>query len=161
MHEELLEFLKKYLKNVNSVGVQVDYFGNFQSIDLRKPAICIEPKDDDPQPDSSRWNLVAFNIRLWVMAAYDIDYMKAFSNVQKILTAEDQEKEVYGVHAILNKMKYDPAYLALSGKMAGKAWRVHSRAVSMGRTRYSIQQRASQKINTATLDVTLYMSVER
>jgi hypothetical protein len=162
MYEELLEYLKEYLeKNVNAIPVQVDYYGNMPVINLAKPAIAIEPLEEIPEDESSRWIKSTFSIKLWILVQFDLSYLKAFGDSQKLLTANDDTGQVFGIQAALQKMKRDDAFLALEGSMAGKRWRIHAEALDLGRTRFGVTMRSGVKVHTTTQELRLYIQRER
>lgn len=171
MYSILLKFLKEYLvAHVNAVENQVDYYANGANLDLRVPALLLEPKIDNSDRHSNVWDRGEFHIRIWILVIMDMDVIAAMEEMELILGAEDDvplvngdpiepEKEHLGLKAALQKMRRDPLYEALQGKMGSKRWRIGPEGLRIKGPTFSIQQRTNgTKINVAQLD--LYLSTE-
>jgi hypothetical protein len=160
MYTSIMKFIEAYLKaNVNAAPVQVGYYGSFPTIDLRESAILLEPRTENMEPHSNVWNKGEFQVRIWILVAMDIDYLKSMEDIEKLLGAEDSDQEIYGLKAALKKMRRDPGFEALNGKMGGSRWRIGPNGLRMKGPTFSINQRTNgTRINTAQLE--LFVSVE-
>lgn len=173
MYSEIIDFLENYLvKAVTTEPIQTGYLGDFPQIDLRIPAVLLEPKNDKREGSSTRWNKGDFLIRLWIMVPIDRTYKDSMKRIEKLLSASDdnwldlmgeallEPAQPNGIQSALKKLKRLDEFSKMEGTMGGVAWRVGEKVISYNNTTFSIQQRASERINIAQIDLVVHLKVE-
>lgn len=164
MYSKITKYLKEFLQStINADDVQVAFFGDFQSIDLRKPAILIEPRKDSKAAKNTRWKDSTFQVRIWVMSEIYRDYMISMEEIENIIGAENDETgEKVGLMIALDKLKKDLQFSSMAGSMGSKQWRILSNApLDYSDVTWGINQRSSSRINTAQVDLTIHMEQEK
>lgn len=174
MYSEILDFLEGYFPQAVTVeNIQTGYLGDFPNIDLRIPAVLMEPKTDKRVNNTTRWDKGDFLIRLWIMVPIDIEYKASMKRIEKLLSSTDEEwiqvedknltvvpNNPNGVLAALKKLKRLDDFSSMEGTMGGVAWRVGEKVCSHNNVAFSIQQRASERINIAQIDLTIHLKIE-
>lgn len=160
MYSQILRFIEDYLRDhINAAEVTLGQYGSFPTIDLRQAAILLEPVIENSEPHSNVWNRGEFHVRVWIMVAMDLDYLKSLEDLEHILGAEDAEQEIVGLSAALKDMRRDPGYNALNGKTGGSRWRIGPKGLRTKGPKFGINVRSNgTKINTAQLD--LFVAIE-
>lgn len=151
MYSEIHDKIESYLES-NIPGIESGYLGEFPQIDLRKNHILIEPRFDDREPHSTRWNRGVYRIRLWIMVAFDISYKKSMNEIEDLLSE---------LQTSLTKLKVDDSFVGMSGVTSGKEWRISDRGLNSTKTTFGVMQRNETKVNTAQIDLEIYLDVER
>lgn len=154
MYTEILDYVETFLKNnvLENGGVETGYLGDFPVLDLRAPHILLEPKFDEREPDSTRWDKGTYRIVLWIMVAFGIDYKVSVNETEKLLSGPA------GLHAALKKLKVDPGFAGLS---TDPEWRIKAPILKVGRTQFGIMQKTEYKINTAQVNLEIYLNIEK
>jgi hypothetical protein len=162
MYSELIGAVKDHIQTtVNVMEIQTGYLGDFQQIDLRIPAILLEPRTHEPEAKSTRWREGPFQIRLWVMVDISRDYLASMKELEDLLGANDQISNLYGLEAALDQLRESGTFKTLTGSRGGKVWRIGSKVLDIGRTTFGINQRGSGRINTAQLELGVIVEIER
>lgn len=173
MYSEILDFLEGYFPQAVTVeNIQTGYLGDFPNIDLRIPAVLMEPKTDKRVNNTTRWDKGDFLIRLWIMVPIDLDYKSSMKRIEKLLSMSDDQwimtegdmsiapNSPNGVLAALKKLKRLDDFSMMEGYMGGVAWRVGEKVCTHNNVTFSIQQRASERINIAQLDLNIHLKIE-
>jgi hypothetical protein len=160
MYSQILRFLEEYLRvHINAAEVTLGHYGSFPTIDLRQPAILLEPKLENSEPHSNVWNRGEFHVQIWIMVAMDLDYLASLEELEHLLGAEDEEQEIVGLSAALKDMRKDPGYNALNGTTGGSRWRIGAKGLRTKGPKFGINVRSNgTRINTAQLD--LFVAIE-
>jgi hypothetical protein len=174
MYSEIIDSIKSHLEqHVNIMPVQVGYYGDFNEIDFRRPAVLLEPRRESKAAKSTRWKDGSYNLRIWIMVEIVRDYLSSMRDLERLIDAEDDPgedvlgdgimtAEFRGISAALQLLKKDAAFTALSGKIGGKQWRINTaKILDIGDVDFGINQTASARINTAQLDLTIFLEVEK
>jgi hypothetical protein len=174
LYRALLKYIKEYLPRVVTVEpIQTGYLGDYQNIDLRIPAVLLEPKTDRRSQNNTRWDNGDFLIKLWIMLPFDLDYESSMDRMENLLAAaDDQWSDVMGeglmepaapngIYSALNQLKKLDEFRNMSGSFGGVSWRIREQVLSYNNVTFSVSQRASQKINITQLDLTIYLNIER
>lgn len=173
MYKALLKYIKDYLpKTVTVEKIQTGYLGDYPNIDLRIPAILLEPKTDRRSANSTRWNNGDFLIKLWVMLPFDLDYEGSMDRMEDLLSAADDQwsdmmgegllepANPNGLFSALKQLKRLDEFASMSGSFGGVAWRVREQVLTYNNVTFSVSQRASEKVNITQLDLTIHLKVE-
>jgi hypothetical protein len=154
VYTEILDYVETFIKNnvLENGGVETGYLGEFPVLDLRAPHILLEPKFDEREADSTRWDKATYKIVLWIMVGFDLDYKKSVNETEKLLSGP------VGLHEALKKLKVDPDFAALS---TDPKWRVKPPLLKVGRTQFGIMQKTEYKINTAQINLDIYLNIEK
>lgn len=165
MYSEIIDLIKAHLEKViNVMPVQVGYYGDFNEINFRRPAVLLEPRRDSKAAKSTRWKDGSYNLRIWIMNEISRDYLSSMREMERLIYQEDDQDgaESFGVISALETLKKDPAFTSLEGKVGGKAWRINTaRILDVGDLDFGINQTASARINTAQLDLTVLIEIEK
>lgn len=164
MYSEIIDSIKQHLdQQVNVMPIQCGYFGDFTEIDFRVPAVLLEPRKDAKAAKSTRWKDGSYNVRIWVMNQIVRDYLTSMRELEQLIDSDDGDTgEQRGINAALNTLKNDNDFMALSGSAGGKRWRINTaKVLNVGDIDFSIQQTASARLNTAQIDLTIYLEVEK
>jgi hypothetical protein len=175
MYSEIIDQIKAHLEEkINVMPVQVGYYGDFNEIDFRRPAVLLEPRRDTRAAKSTRWKDGSYNLRIWIMNEITRDYLSSMRDLERLIYQEDDQMddvegdgildsaEFFGVAAALESLKKDAAFTSMTGKVGGKAWRINTaRILDIGGVDFGINQTASARINTAQMDLTIFIEVEK
>lgn len=161
MYSAIIDQLKSHLESsVNAAPIQVGYLGDFLEIDLRRSAVLLEPRKDNKAAKSTVWKDGSYQVRIWVMNEITRDFFTSMRDLEQLLETDEDGK--LGVNAALNKLKTDPIFTDLSGTIGGKRWRINTaRVIEVGDVDFGINQRASTRVNTAQINLTIFTEVER
>lgn len=162
MYSEIMGTLKTYLQStITAEPVQVGYYGELAgNLDLRVAAILLDPGDEETKVKSTRWSGGAFNLTAWVITDMSLDYLDSMRTLERVIAAEDQDAEVFGLKASLKQLNRDPDFLNLSGSIGGKTWRIAAGGVATGRTRFGIKVMSSRPVNTAQVELFVNIEIE-
>ena len=172
MYRAICKYIKDYLPKVITVEpIQSGYLGDYPNIDLRIPAILLEPKTDRRSPSSNVWNNGDYLIKLWVMVPIDRSYEESMDRAEDLLAAaDDQWSDMMGegllepalpngLYSALNGLKKLDEFASLSGSFGGVQWRVRDTVLNYNNTTFSVSQRASQRINITQIDLTIHLKI--
>lgn len=155
-----MEAIKSHMENtVNVSEVQVGYYGDMNQIDLRVPGILLEPDVEEGSAKDTRWKAGEFRIKLWILVGIVRDYMISMKELEDILGADGSN--IYGVQAALKMLKVDQTFKTMSGSMGSSQWRIRPPVLEIGSTRFGVVMRGSERVNAATLELSVKLDVEK